>query len=388
MYTVNCIEKYCDKYNTIAEKSFYTGNLSDAMDALYHSGALQHTVNFRLHDKAGEDLMTLMSQKFERIVCAESQVGCLFYDSIAVANMALSMQYLKALCSLGEKFVYIVNVYEWDEKAASQLLNLADQCENCEAIVIDTQMNMLEKVKAIRGIISKWKPAKALLHMSNSDSIGCVAFGNISGCTKYLINHGDEQFWFGTNILDFSIEFRGMGKDASIKYRGLKEKQCLILPYYPILKKAEFQDFDFHIPDDAILIFSGGRFVKVYAEDNIFIKNVADILKRHKNAFFIFAGSGNSDPMKEFILQNGLEERWKVIPYRDDLLEVLKRMDIYIGTYPQAGGLMAQYAAAAGLPIVEMDTKNGGITEDLLPKFTGGGVQSYLQFLGRLQQAG
>ncbi len=32
---------------------------------------------------------------------------------------------------------------------------------------------------------------------------------------------------------------------------------------------------------------------------------------------------------------------------------------------------MAQYATTAGLPIVEMDTHNGGITEDLLPKFSG-----------------
>lgn len=372
MYTIECIEKYKDKFNAIAKKSIHKNDLVSALDALYHSGALQHKVNIHLRDETAEILMNQLSLKFARIAYKNTNIYCMFYDSIAVSNMALSMQYLKALCSLGKKFVYVVNIYEWDEKGTSQLLKLADQCENCETIVIDTNLNMLEKVEAIRGVISKWKPGKALLHMSNSDSIGCVAFGNISGCTKYLINHGDEQFWLGASILDFSIEFRGMGKDASVEYRGLANDQCLVLPYYPILREIPFQGFDFQIPDDAIRIFSGGRFVKVYAENCIFIKTVADILKRHKNTFFVFAGSGDPEPMKNYVLQNGLKKRWKVIPYRDDLLEVLKRMDIYLGTYPQAGGLMAQYAAVAGLPIVEMDTKNGGITEDLLPKFGGG----------------
>ena len=80
--------------------------------------------------------------------------------------------------------------------------------------------------------------------------------------------------------------------------------------------------------------------------------------------------------MLEYVSQNKFEDRWIVIPYRTDLLEVLKRMDIYLGTYPQAGGLMAQYAAVAGLPIVEMDTKNGGVTEDILPNI-GEGVITF-----------
>ena len=99
---------------------------------------------------------------------------------------------------------------------------------------------------------------------------------------------------------------------------------------------------------------------------------ITDILNRHPKAFFIFAGAGDAEPMKAYVKKKGLENRWKVIAYRDDLLEVLRRMDIYLGTYPQTGGLMAQYAVAAGLPIVEMDTKNGGLTEDLLPNLNGG----------------
>ena len=70
--------------------------------------------------------------------------------------------------------------------------------------------------------------------------------------------------------------------------------------------------------------------------------------------------------MLRYIYDNGLKDRWKVIDYRKDLYGVMKNVDIYLGTYPQSGGLMTQYAVAAGTPIVEMDTKNGGVAEDLL----------------------
>ena len=371
MYTVKNIKNYRDKYHKIAKRALKAEKLNIALDALYHCGALQHIVNINLRDDISESLMTEISFKFNRIKYPKPYMYCLFYDSIAISNIALSMQYLKALTSLRKKFVYLINA----KNASKDLMLLGEKCENCEVIVIDSTKNMVEKIKIIRGIISKKRPEKILLHMGNSDPIGCVAFNNISGCTKYLINHGDEQFWLGATVLDYLIEFRGMGKDASIKYRGLRDEQCLILPYYPILKSEEFKGFDFQIPIGAIRIFSGGRFAKVYAENGKFMDVVSDILNRHPKAFFIFAGSGDAEPMKEYVKKNRLERQWKVMGYRDDLLAVLKEMDIYLGTYPQTGGLMAQYAAVAGLPIVEMNTKNGGITEDLLPKFEGGGYR-------------
>ena len=372
MYTVRDIKNYTDKYHKIAKRALKAEKLNTALDALYHCGALQHTVNINLKDDISENLILELSYKYNQIKYQKSSIYCLFYDSIAVSNIALSMQYLKALISLGKKFIYLINVNTWKESASKDLMVLAKQCGNCEVIVVDSTKNMVEKIEIIRRIILEERPEKVLLHMGNSDPVGCVAFSNISGCTKYLINHGDEQFWLGATVLDYSIEFRGMGKDASVKYRGLRDEQCLVLPYYPVLKSEKFKGFDFQLPADAVRIFSGGRFTKVYAENGKFMEVITDILNRHPKAFFIFAGAGDAEPMKAYVKKKGLENRWKVIAYRDDLLEVLRRMDIYLGTYPQTGGLMAQYAVAAGLPIVEMDTKNGGLTEDLLPNLNGG----------------
>lgn len=166
--------------------------------------------------------------------------------------------------------------------------------------------------------------------------------------------------------LDYIIEFRGMGLDTSLKYRNAWKKQCLINPYYPIIDNTKFAGFEFKVPDRAVKLFSGGRFVKVYSENGKFLDVVKDILLNNESAFFIFAGSGDKAPMLKYIYDNGLEDRWKVIDYRKDLYGVMKNVDIYLGTYPQSGGLMTQYAVAAGTPIVEMDTKNGGVAEDLL----------------------
>jgi len=79
----------------------------------------------------------------------------LFYDSIAVSNIALSMQYLKALISLGKKFIYLINVNTWKESASKDLMVLAKQCGNCEVIVVDSTKNMVEKIEIIRRIRRK-----------------------------------------------------------------------------------------------------------------------------------------------------------------------------------------------------------------------------------------
>lgn len=56
--------------------------------------------------------------------------------------------------------------------------------------------------------------------------------------------------------------------------------------------------------------------------------------------------------MKSYIEENGLKERWHLIGNRSDIVEVMKHMDIYIGTYPWGGGLMTQIAAMCEKPIV------------------------------------
>ena len=366
MYKKKDIYQYQNKYIKIAKKEYSKGHVEEALDSLYHACALEHLFNFRLKDEEIENLLqTIAKESFETIKYSEEEC-LLFYDSVAMTNSALSMQYLRVLNDLDCKIVYLVKTMSPD-KQSKGLIDYANEQGFIVEVVSNDSRN-IKGINFIRNIIQKYQPNNIFLHMSNDDVYGCIAFSNIESATKFYINHGDEQFWVGTWLFDYILEFRGMGLDASIRHRGISQEKCIVNPYYPIVKDVDFQGFDFEVPDGKTIIFSGGRFLKVYSESAKFMDVIREILITHANAFFVFAGSGDEKPMLEYIHKYSLEDRWKVIGYRSDLLEVMKHVDIYLGTYPQSGALMSQYAAAAGTPLVEMNTNNGGVTEDLLPR--------------------
>ena len=388
MYQKKNIVDYSNKYLKIAYKELSRGRVDTALNALYHFCAFEHLFNIELRNAQAEDMAAEIAVKYFPFDSYEPTDTILLYDSVAITDSALSRQYLTALSKMKCKVVYIVSGNNATEEKAEGLIEIAKSYGMLTEIICSNGHRM-ESIVQIRKIIARYRPVHIFLHMSNDDVYGDVAFSNMKSAVRYYINHGDEQFWLGTNAADYVIEFRGMGLDTSVRYRGFKETQCLVNPYYPIIKQAAFQGFDFDIPKDKVVLFSGGRFVKVYSESGKFLDIIKQILKEKKSAFFIFAGSGNDGPMRAYVEKNGLGDRWKVIHYRSDLLEVMKHVDIYLGTYPQSGALMTQYAAAAGTPLVEMNTHNGGVAEDMLPKLKDWSVtvdswQEYLDRVSRL----
>lgn len=366
MYSKRSIQNYLKKYLKIAVYELKKNNIEATLDALYHLCALQHLFNYKLYDFEVEELLEIIANRKYEKSDFQAEKNLIFYDSVALANSALSMQYLRVINKLGYRVIYIINSPHVSEKARELVEYVIEQKIIVE--IIEKESHSKKGIDKIVSLINWYKPEIAFLHMANDDVYGNVAFYTAEKTKKYYINHGDEQFWVGTGIADYVLEFRGMGLDTSIRYRGIPEERCFVNPYFPILKSTEFQGFEFEIPDDSFVIFSGGRFVKVYSESGKFLDVVRTILEKYPNTFFIFAGSGDKKPMLDFIEKHDLSSRWKVIGYRSDLLSLMKNVDLYLGTYPQSGALMAQYAAAAGTPIVEMNTNNGGVTEDMLSK--------------------
>ena len=372
MYSKKDIQKYLQQYLRIAIYELKRDNIETALDALYHLCALQHLFNYELRDVKVENLLkNIATEKFEKLNF-QPQRNLIFYDSVALANSALSMQYLKALNKLGYRIIYVLNSPYASDKARELIEYAVEQKYIVE--IIEKESHSIKGVDKIISLLKLYKPEIAILHMANADVYGNIAFYTAIQTKKFYINHGDEQFWVGTGIADYVLEFRGMGVDASVRHRGILEERCLVNPFFPIIKSTDFQGFEFEIPKDSFIIFSGGRFVKVYSEAGKFLDVVHTLLEKYPNTFFIFAGAGDKRHMLDYIEEHGLSKRWKVIGYRSDLFQLMKKVDLYLGTYPQSGALMAQYAAAAGTPIVEMNTNNGGVTEDMLPKLNGWSV--------------
>ena len=369
MYSKRTIQNYLRQYLKIAVYELKKDNIEKALDSLYHLCALQHLFNYKLQEIEVEALLKNIANKKFKNLNYKTEKTLVFYDSVALTDSALSMQYLKAIDKLRYRIIYIINSPNASKRARGLIEYATKQKFMVE--IIEKESHSEESINRIITLLSLYKPEIAFLHMANDDVYGNVAFYTAVKTKKYYINHGDEQFWVGTGIADYVLEFRGMGLDATVRHRGIPEERCLVNPYFPILKSTAFQGFEFAIPNDSFVIFSGGRFVKVYSESGKFLDVIRIILEKYPNTFFIFAGPGDKTPMLDYIEKYGLSDRWKVIGYRSDLLEMMKNVDLYLGTYPQSGALMAQYAAAAGTPIIEMDTNNGGVTEDMLPKLKG-----------------
>ena len=301
----------------------------------------------------------------------EQRNSFILYDSVAIDNMALTQQYIRALIAWNVKLLYIVN----DDKktcGANDIIAELKLYDKAEIFIVSAELSQVDKINAIHKKISEFKPKTSFLHIDTDDVVGVTVWNKINSSTKYFINHSDHTFWVGTKCADYTICFRSMGVNASVKYRGIEKKKLLLQPFYPIIKKNQFQGLPTTLYEHSVKLFSGGRFIKIYGENEEYFNMITKILNENPQAIMIFAGSGDDRALKKYIKKNNLEERWLVIKYRKDLVEILENIDIYIGTYPINGGLMINYAAICKKPILERDPMNGLNIDELLPKLNRG----------------
>lgn len=109
MYCKKDIDQYREKYLKIADKNLRHGEIESALDALYHLCAMEHLFNFSLNDGRAEKLIQKISDEYFPADDFDSTEQILFYDSVAITNSALSMQYLQALNRLNRKVIYIIS---------------------------------------------------------------------------------------------------------------------------------------------------------------------------------------------------------------------------------------------------------------------------------------
>jgi glycosyltransferase involved in cell wall biosynthesis len=109
------------------------------------------------------------------------------------------------------------------------------------------------------------------------------------------------------------------------------------------------------------VIFSGGSYNKIYGANGFYLIILKKILDQNPSVIILYAGWGDEEPFKKFIKKNHYEKRLLLLGNRIDINEVVAHCDIYLGTYPIGGGLMTQYAAINGKPIVTfMDSDGNG----------------------------
>lgn len=345
------VDKTISKLYDIALHGFTTKKLNACLSAINASADIQYQWNQKYIDEKLENLVLRIAKTVfdEERRSLKSYSGkddtILFYDSFGLDTRGLALIYTKALCDLGYHLIYVI-----PESARNNQPEIHKYTShgNVTFCYLSNKTGIF-KVREILQIFKRYQPAHAFFYTTPNDSEACIAFSCMAGyVSRYQINLTDHAFWLGVNAFDYCLEFREYGACVSKKYRHIPVEKIRVLPFYPFIDKSiPFAGFDFDTKGKRIL-FSGGGLYKTINAENTYYRMVAEVLKRHPDILFLYAGSGDDSELKKLAID--FPERVIHIKERKDLYALLCHTTLYLNTYPMIGGLMSQYAAMAGKP--------------------------------------
>lgn len=323
----------------------------DALHTISEAARIAYLINWRYQDERLENAMQLIGRSLLTVIKANN-TSCnqrvVFFDSWGLDARGLSLQYIRALSSMGSSILFIC-----ESRSESSSIGIREALIECRAdiIYLDKMNSQAEKAKKIHFEIAAFKPTKILMHMSPWASGAIAAFNAIENIPRYLINLTDHAFWLGTGCTDYSVEFRSYGANLSRDKRGISSGKILINPYYPIVEEQSSGDLP-QREEGQTVILTGGSFYKMYGREGYFFDLIKLIIDQNPSVVIWIAGTGRSTMLKERLKNHIGSGRVKLIGNRQDINAVLKTSDIYLATYPLGGALMAQLAVANFIPIL------------------------------------
>ncbi len=353
----NIIEDY-QYFKEQASKSFSNKEFDKSIIFLELSAKIGYKFNFIYTDDEIENLIDNIGKNIldDEIVIERKHNKIVFFDSFSNDNRALTQQYIRALINANYELLYITS----KEKIGNDIYEELKKYQKAEVLIIRGN-SLNEKIVSTLAKIVSFQPSKAFLLFTPWDIIGFILWSQIKGLDRYFINLTDHAYWIGKNTTDYFLEFRKYGAWLSANHRKIPIEKLLFQSYYPLETNKKFAGFPIDT-NDRVIAFAGSSFNKVYGENFTFFNLIKDVLKNNPKLIFFFAGNGNSKPFINFIKKNNLQNKLIYIGNRSDIDEVIKRVDIYVNTYPMMGGLMSSYAAIHNIPLI-------GYTDELLFDF-------------------
>lgn len=344
-------------------KSIRKENYEKALAGINACAQLLYLWNQKYIDEELEQYIEEISKKVVQINLGQDtdRNTVLFYDGFGLDTRGLALIYLKAIAQLGYKIIYLVP--QKSKGGQSDIHRILDGC-NVEWIYY-SENSYLNRIKTITSTFDTFKPSVAFFYSMPDDVAAAVAFFAYAGLvTRFQINLTDHAYWLGTNIFDFCIEFRDYGASISYYYRGIPREKLIKLPYYPYYdKEKNFEGFPFESKNKKI-IFSGGALYKTLGDsENTYYKVLDQLLTSNSDVIFLYAGSGDSTELDKMATK--FSQRVYHVNERKDLYQVMQRCTFYLNTYPMLGGLMTQYAVAAGKVPLTM-VRKGDVAEGIL----------------------
>ena len=348
-----------NKLNTIAQKAIKCKDVDKACMLIRISSKIQNAWNQNYTDDDLEKCIEIMADKKKSLLDSykENDDVILFYDGFGLDTRGLALIYVKALCELGYSVVYLV-----PEVAKNNQPEIKKVTDGKDITFVYLQKSQGDElITEILDVVTQYRPRDAFFYTTPDDVEACIAFSAMEKrIRRFQINLTDHAFWLGRNAFDYCIEFREYGACVSNEYRKIPADKIKLLHYYPYFDKSiPFAGFPFET-DNRPIMFSGGSLYKTFDEDGTYYDMVEQIMRKHEDLIFAYAGYGDRSGLEE--LQNKFPKRVYIMDERKDLFGLMRHCTLYLNTYPMLGGLMTQYAAIAGrLPLTIAD-----ITENSL----------------------
>lgn len=369
-----------DKLKLKAFSFYRKGNYLQSLKHIISASKWAYRFNFIYVDEELERLLKDIANCTLSVVNVSRNTDrFVLLETHGMDNRGLTQQYIRAFMSMGVEFLY-VSVQCMRSKCPDILKEL-EAYDRAKVLLFDSKdLDDIKKSGRILSEIENYQPSRVFLHLMPWDVVSLMVTHAIKGAIKYNINLTDHAFWLGASFIDYNLEFRAYGKTVSLEKRNLQEDQLLYSPYYPILPKdkVSFQGFPEQAKDKLVL-FTGGSFYKMFGKDDLFFLIMDALLDLSENLILLVGGGGDIRLMKNKLSQLKNKERVLLIGNRKDISEVFKSCDIYLDTYPIAGGLMEKYASFYGKPILAYSDRREQLIkeQECLLRSAGNGVCAY-----------
>lgn len=343
-----------------AEKSERKGKIDNANRYLTAASNLSYIFFLSYRDEKADNLLRKISQSItpiENYKKSSNTFRCVFLDSSSVFNGGLTIQYMRAIETAGWDVLYLSS-QNMDSARERDLREIILSNPKAKIASIPHSLKGKKRLQYMYDTIVNFNPANVFIHMSPfAPYFAEVCYALPKEITKYLIDYTDHSFLLGTDCADYVLEFRDKGAFTANRYRGVREDQIILLPYYPNLFASEYKGLPEGCKDKQIIL-SGGNYWKILDEEGSFFKMCKAILEANPEAVIVYAGMGQEEPVRKFVAKYGIEKKFFFLGWRKDINELFERADLYLSTYPAFGGLMGIYAGIKSKPILALKSPN------------------------------
>lgn len=331
---------------------FKKGRMRCALKDISTAARWAYNFNHIYTDPEAETLLKQISEAtIERVTIRQSVPNhYVLIDSFLWDNRGLTQQYLRAMMSCGAH-ILIIHTQPDGSIGRDIQAEIAAYAKG-EIRQYPKGLNQIEFARQIVKDIETFQPERIFLHLAPWELSALMACNAVKGALKYQINLTDHAYWLGASFVDYVFEFRPYGLTVSLDKRFLRQDQLLPLPFYPITPYSPHFDGLPVLPPNAIVVFTGGAPYKMLGKNNIFFHMMERVLSISPNVYILVAGFAPDPRFDEQVSKLKGCERILQIGVRRDINAVFEHCDVYLGTYPMMGGLMTQYAALHGKPVV------------------------------------